>query len=766
MRSSNQRAPTAKRAPRRSSADVVSQLQQAEILLSISQKVAAAQTLDEALDTVVQFTTLATGAERGTLFLNDARTGELYARVALGYLKLEIRMLNTTGLAGFVYTSGEGLICHDAYADDRFSSHVDEQTEFVTKNVLCAPVKTVNGEIIGVIQTLNKTEGQFTEDDLALLEAMATQAAGALQSNQIVERMEKSRTQELEFFDVVSEVSSEIQLGTLLQKIMAEVSRMLNTERSTLFLNDEKTNELWSEVGSGLDAKPIRFPNHMGIAGAVFTSGESVNIPHAYADLRFNPAVDRETGYFTRSMLCVPVVNKYGKTIGVTQVLNKRGSAFTEDDESRLRAFTAQVSIALENAKLFDEVQKIRHYNESMLESMSNGVITVDEDGKIITCNAAGLRIMQVAPADILERQAKEFFVGASSWVPEKVERVAEMQASELTMDAEMEFDGQKLSVNLTVLPLISAEKNRLGSMIMIEDITSEKRVKSTMARYMDPSIVDQLLESGEELLGGKSVTATVLFSDVRGFTTLTEELGAQGTVSLLNDYFTIMVDCIQRESGMLDKFIGDAIMAVFGLPIAHEDDEDRAVRTAVAMMTELRAWNGERAAHGQRPVDIGIGLNTDVVVSGNIGSPKRMDYTMIGDGVNLAARLESACKQYAACILISENTYKKLRGTYRSREVDLVIVKGKTEPVGVYEIVDYHTDETFPNVMGVMNCFKSGLAQYRKGEWDDAIAAFEEALNLNPDDTLSQIYIERCRHMKENPPGDDWNGVWIMTRK
>ncbi|MEE8237200.1 MAG: GAF domain-containing protein, partial [Gammaproteobacteria bacterium] len=489
MRSSDQRAPTAKRAPRRSSADVVSQLQQAEILLSISQKVAAAQTLDEALDTVVQFTTLATGAERGTLFLNDARTGELYARVALGYLKLEIRMLNTTGLAGFVYTSGEGLICHDAYADDRFSSHVDEQTEFVTKNVLCAPVKTVNGEIIGVIQTLNKTEGQFTEDDLALLEAMATQAAGALQSNQIVERMEKSRTREMEFFDVVSEVSSEIQLGTLLQKIMAEVSRMLNTERSTLFLNDEKTNELWSEVGSGLDAKPIRFPNHMGVAGAVFTSGESVNIPHAYADLRFNPAVDRETGYFTRSMLCVPVVNKHGKTIGVTQVLNKRGSAFTEDDESRLRAFTAQVSIALENAKLFDEVQKIKHYNESMLESMSNGVITVDEDGKIITCNVAGLRIMQVAPADILERQAKEFFVGASSWVPEKVERVAEMQASELTMDAEMEFDGQKLSVNLTVLPLISAEKNRLGSMIMIEDITSEKRVKSTMARYMDPSI-------------------------------------------------------------------------------------------------------------------------------------------------------------------------------------------------------------------------------------------------------------------------------------
>ena len=736
------------------------------MLLSISQKVAATQTLDETLDTVVTFTTLATGAERGTLFLNDAQTGELFSRIALGNLTREIRVLNTVGLAGSVYSSGEGLICHDAYADERFNSDVDEQTEFVTKSVLCAPVKTVTGETIGVVQTLNKLEGEFSEADLVLLESMATQAAGALQSNQIVERMEKSRTQEMEFLDVVSEVSSEIQLGTLLQKIMGEVSRMLDAERSTLFLNDEKTNELWSEVGSGLDAKEIRFPNHLGIGGTVFTSGEAVNIPFAYADLRFNPAVDKETGYFTRSMLCVPVVNKNGKTIGVTQVLNKRRSAFTEDDESRLRAFTAQVSIALENAKLFDEVQKVKHYNESMLESMSNGVITVDEDGKIVTCNAAGLNIMQVAPGDILERQAADFFAGPNRWILEKVERVAETQASEVIMDAEMEFNGQKASANLTVLPLISAEQANLGSMIMIEDITSEKRVKSTMARYMDPSIADQLLESGEEILGGKSVVATVLFSDVRGFTTLTEELGAQGTVTLLNDYFTIMVDCIQRESGMLDKFIGDAIMAAFGLPIAHDDDEDRAVRTAIAMITELNAWNSERAAHGQKPVDIGIGLNTDEVVSGNIGSPKRMDYTVIGDGVNLAARLESACKQYAAKILISENTYTKLRGTYRSREIDLVLVKGKTEPVSVYEIVDYHTDESFPNVMGVLNFFKSGLAQYRKAAWDDAIATFGEALKLHPGDKLSQIYIERCQQMKADPPGDDWDGVWIMTGK
>jgi adenylate cyclase len=300
----------------------------------------------------------------------------------------------------------------------------------------------------------------------------------------------------------------------------------------------------------------------------------------------------------------------------------------------------------------------------------------------------------------------------------------------------------------------------------MIEDISTEKRVKSTMARYMDPGLADQMLEAGTEILGGKSTPATVLFSDIRGFTTLTEELGAQGTVALLNEYFSLMVDCIQREEGMLDKFIGDAIMAAFGMPIPHDDDEDRAVRAAIAMIKSLQEWNGTRLEHGKKPVDMGIGLNTDVIVSGNIGSPKRMDYTMIGDGVNLAARLESACKQYDARILISENTYRKLHGTYRIREIDHVIVKGKTEPVAIYEVLDYHSEESFPNFMDVVLYFKDGLGHYRRGNWAQAIAAFTEALKLHPADRLSQMYIERCRHLVEHPPGDDWRGIWVMASK
>jgi adenylate cyclase len=766
MPNAQQRKPSVKRVRSRAANSEAMQLHQLELLLNVSKTVAAYETLDDILTILVEIISTEVDAERSTLFLNDPHTGELYSRIAQGNFRREIRFLNTTGLAGHVYTTGQGVIVHDAYADPRFNQTIDEQTGFVTKSILCAPIKTVKGDMLGVAQALNKQHGQFTTEDLALLEAMAMQAAIALQTATSIERLQKTRLQEMEFVEVVSNITSEIDLTALLHKVMGEATKMLDADRSTLFLNDEKTNTLFTVVGEGLGATQIRFPNHLGIAGTVFTTREAVHIPYAYADLRFNPAFDKQTGYFTRSILCVPVINKAGRIIGVTQVLNKRGGPFTTEDEARLRAFTAQVAIALENAKLFNDVQNMKKYNDSILESMSSAVITLDEEGKIATCNSAGLRMLRVVEADILGQPVQEFFTGPNTWIVDRVRRVEETQTSDIAMGADMNVAAQQLSVNLTILPLRSVEHKKLGSLIMLEDISNEKRMKATMSRYMDPSIADQLLAEGAEVLGGKSTTATVLFSDIRGFTPLTEELGPQATVALLNEYFTVVVDCIQRQGGMLDKFVGDAMMAVFGLPMAHDDDEDRAVRAAIAMLTDLASWNVERLAQGKKPVTIGIGINTDVVVSGNIGSPKRMDYTLIGDGVNLASRLESACKQYAAQILISEYTYKKLRGTYRIREIDRVIVKGKTEPVGVYEVLDYHTEATFPYLMRVVNYFQEGLLQYRRRQWGEAMAAFAEALRYHANDTLCRIYMQRCQYLQAHPPAPDWTGVWVMETK
>jgi adenylate cyclase len=329
-----------------------------------------------------------------------------------------------------------------------------------------------------------------------------------------------------------------------------------------------------------------------------------------------------------------------------------------------------------------------------------------------------------------------------------------------------MEWGGEKTSANVTVLPLISVKGKSLGSLVMIEDISDEKRMKGTMARYMDPAIADQLMATGKEVLGGNMSEASILFSDVRSFTTLTESLGAQGTVGLLNEYFTLMVDCLQKEGGMLDKFIGDAMMAIFGLPLPREDDADRAVRAGIGMLVELERFNTARKERGMMAIDMGLGINTDEIVSGNIGSPKRMNYTVIGDGVNLAARLETACKQYGAKMLVSDATVKKLKGTYRMREADRVVVKGKTEPVVIFECLDYHTEASFPNPMEVINHFKDGLAKYRRQDWEKAKGAFQEALKAHRGEKLSKIYMERCDYFQENPPEKEWDGVWVMKEK
>ncbi len=744
-------------------------LREMELLLDLSRKVADADNLDQVLQTIVATAATETHADRGTLFLNDERSGELYSRVAQGARMREIRILNHEGIAGHVFITGQSLIINDPYHDDRFNTAVDKETGYVTRNLMATPIR-VRGTVIGVLEMINSKKDKFIAADLHLLEAVTMQTAATLGSMQLVERMKDAREQEMRFLNLVSDVTRELDLGAMLVKIVGEAARILSADRATLFLHDDKRKELFSRVATGAAIGEIRMPNHVGIAGAVFTSGKSINIPYAYADLRFNPAFDKRTGYFTRSILCVPIINEAGRIIGVTQVLNKRSGPFTDEDEARLRAFTAQLAISLENARLFDDVQNVKNYNESMLQSMSNGVVTLTEEDRITTCNQAGLRILRVPPEAILQQSAAQFFGDANPWVLDRIKVVNETLQSDILMDAEMMVQGEKVSVNLTVLPLMSQEeegvRKRLGTLLMIEDISSEKRMKSTMSRYMDPRVAAQLLAGGEDVLGGKSVIATVLFSDIRGFTTLSEELGPTKTVSLLNEYFSIMVEIITKQGGMLDKFIGDAIMAAFGLPVSHDDDEDRAVRAAIGMITALKQWNAERVAEGKAAVHIGIGLNTDNIVSGNIGSPRRMDYTVIGDGVNLASRLEGACKEYAASILISESTYNRLRGTYRAREIDSVVVKGKSKPVAIYEVLDYHTPETFPNLMEAVNYWNSGLNYYRQGDWDRAVRAFREAGAINVDDKLPPMYIERCQYLMKNPPGANWTGVWVMKTK
>ncbi|MDD5629439.1 MAG: GAF domain-containing protein [Elusimicrobia bacterium] len=735
-------------------------------LVEVYNKVSDTLSLDVMLPRLMAIVTEALRADRSTLFLHDSDTRELYSRIAQGDSIGEIRFPSGLGIAGAVFTSGQAVLIPDAYADPRFNQAVDKKTGYRTRNILCAPLRS-KGKVIGVTQVLNKREGAFDEDDLALLEALTAKAASALENAQLYEKVDKARREESKLLEVTSAIASELKLDTWLAKIIKVTTEMLEADRSTLFIHDPKTGELWSRVAEGLASKEIRFPATAGIAGACFTAGEAINIPDAYADPRFNQAVDKKTGYRTRSILAMPVVNKEGRKLGLLQVLNKKQGPFVPLDERRLKAFAAQAAIALENAQLFADVSNERNYNESILKSLSNGVVTLDAERRVVKVNDAALRILRWTREQALGRGFAELFTDRkNSWLREALDKVAAEGKVQLAMDAEIAAGTETVSANTAFVPLVGIEGEPLGSMLVIEDISAEKRIKSTMARYMTKEVADRLLAGGQEALGGTAQVASVLFSDIRSFTTISESLGARNTVGMLNEYFTEMIEVIFGHKGILDKYIGDAIMAVFGAPFQSPQDADNAVAAANDMIRALRRFNAARASARNIELAIGVGIATGELVSGNIGSLKRMDYTVIGDTVNLASRLEGATKHYGVRILLSAETVSHLKGERKVRELDLIRVKGKNLPVAVYEALDHHSPETFPEMERTLARFQEGLAHYRQSRWQEAVAAFTEALRAHPKDGPSRLYLERCQHYMAEPPGAGWDGVYVMKTK
>lgn len=580
--------------------------------------------------------------------------------------------------------------------------------------------------------------------------------------------MTASLREEAHFLEVTQDVAGELHLDALLERIMGAAMELLGAERSTVFAYDASTDELWSRFAEGVDTREIRFSAREGIAGVVFANAKTENIADPYNHPLFNPEIDRLTEFTTRNILCMPIVNKSGTCIGVTQVLNKIGGAFSTKDEARLAAFTAQIAVSLENAQLFEDVLNIKNYNEGILKSISNGIITLDSEHNVVTANDAAGSIIGISESARLHGPISRLLEDNNQWVLRSLAKVRDTGEPDISVDANLHLSHNQtdVSVNLTITPLVDATDQNMGSIMVLEDISSEKRVKTTMARYMSAEVVEQLLEQGESELGGKNQHVSVLFSDVRSFTTISETIGARETVSMLNEYFEVMVDVLFKHNGILDKYIGDAIMALFGVPFNAPEDADNAVQVAIEMMTELGVLNARRAERGGDAIDIGLGIATGEVVVGNIGSPKRMEYTVIGDSVNLAARLEGATKFYGVKILLSANTVAELTYQTPMREIDLLRVKGKVQPVTIYEALGFHDESSFPGLQGFLNDYAEGLRLYRQQSWLDAQQCFEDLLTRRAHDKPSQLYRERAQHYAENPPGPEWDGIWTMTEK
>ncbi|HUZ74269.1 MAG TPA: GAF domain-containing protein [Stellaceae bacterium] len=642
-------------------------LHRLSVLAEVADTVTERLSLDHQLPRLIELIATVFDAERATLFLLDPETGELFSRVARGDGVAEIRIPAAAGIAGAVFLSGKAEIIADAYRDARFNAEVDRRTGYHTRNILCVPLRGRDGAVCGVTQVLNKRSGAFTEADLVLLEAISRQAANAIEEARLVELLERARREESEILAIAEAISTELQLDVLLGRIMQATVQLLDAERATLFIYDAATDELWSKLADGTGQREIRIPAGAGLAGTAFRSGTVLDIPDAYADPRFNATVDRESGFHTRNMLCVPLVDRIGDRLGVVQVLNKRGGPFTPVDIRRLKAFGAQIAIAIHNAQLFSDVLGLKNYNESILKSLSNGVVTLDQKLNVAKVNEAAERIIGLSIDEMLNRPAEHVFGNRNAWITRSLEYVARMHANDYHADTELMLpDGRIAAVNLTTAPLLDLDNKTIGYMLVLEDITREKRVRSTMSRYMAKEVVDRLLASGEEVLKGSAHVATVMFSDIRRFTMLSETMSPQQTVAMLNEYFTEMVEVVLANGGMLDKYIGDALMAIFGAPVEDAADADNALSVARDMMRALERLNARRVEAGQEPIDIGVGLATGDVLAGSVGSMKRMEYTVIGDTVNLAARLESANKHYGTKVLVSGPTVEALRARPR----------------------------------------------------------------------------------------------------
>ncbi len=289
-----------------------------------------------------------------------------------------------------------------------------------------------------------------------------------------------------------------------------------------------------------------------------------------------------------------------------------------------------------------------------------------------------------------------------------------------------------------------------------------EKKIRHIFQKYVPQELIDKLFANPESMLVGENRVLSVLFSDIRSFTTISEGMAPENLVAGLNRYFSVMVDIIMNRGGIIDKYIGDAIMAFFGAPVPHEDDALQSVLTGIDMMAALDTFNQGQRERSEPEFHIGVGINYGTVTVGNIGTERKMDYTVIGDMVNVASRLEGLTKRYHQPLIISEMLREKVDTAVATRIVDSVAVKGRHGGIRIYTA----RKELSGPEERAFRLHNESMERYYAREFAEAASGFREVEGLLPEDFLSRMMIERCERMAASPPRPDWDGVEIMETK
>ena len=768
-----------------------------------------------------------TSSDRTSIFLLDKERQQLWLVVeGANNTNVEIRIpFDPSTIAGEVATSQKTInIPFDFFDDPRsgFAKKHFEQTGYRTYSMLGLPLFDEKGELVAVVELINKVKNNdkneqletrinklgFTSADEDMFRKFSVLIAHIIESsNSFYRAAQKQRVADALMKAVLS-VGQSLDLEDTLKTVMDQASNLLNADRNALWLIDQEKSELWTKVYNAGVSTVLRIPIGTGYAGYVAKTGEILNIPldvYDHPDSATSKQMDKKNGYRTCSLLCMPVFNPKKELIGVTQVVNKlqRGefppydpktwplvppqfkNSFTSEDVEFMKVFNTQAGIALENARLFEKIKHEQMIQKSILRSLSDGVISTDTHGSIIAANQKAYDILGVNKDDgrqlegcSIHEKIKIENANFSKWFNASLEGVDEKTRNQYYPDQVLNSQiNENHNVNVSINTMVDADQGDKvqGALVILEDISQEKRLKTTMYRYMTQELAEQLLADGSAKMGGDRKEVSVLFSDIRGYTSLSEVLSAEDVVSMLNEYFETMVESVLTHKGTLDKYIGDAIMAVFGTPLALPDHAWLAVQTAIDMRHRLKEFNAKRVEKlkpkDQKEFDlvnikIGIGVNSDSVISGNIGCTKRMEFTSIGDGVNLGSRLEGTSKVYGTDIIISETTYKSCANRIWTRELDRIQVKGKNQPISIYEVYGLRSDPLSSSHEQIIELYHKARDFYHQMKFGKAIGLFGEVLELDKLNKAASLHLVRCQHFLANPPSADWDGVWRFTEK
>lgn len=510
-----------------------------------------------------------------------------------------------------------------------------------------------------------------------------------------VSQLEDDHANLIALADVGQVVNSTLDLDEVLKIVMDTIIQLTGAERGFLMLREDGPNgKLDTRIARNWEKVALDSSEHaisQTVINRVVTEGQPVITTNAQEDERFGKQ-ESIIAYNLRSILCVPLKVKDVVT-GVIYTDNRiKAGIFNEAKRNLLTAFANQAAVAIENARLFNsvrqtlnEVTELKNLMDNVFASIASGVITADVEDKIMLCNRATEAILGQKREAMINHPVQEVLLPIDLAQAIHAVRTTDQQVVGLEVNPVLPDRGQ-VSLILNLSPLKDAEQTTQGVTIVVDDLTEKKRLekqRSMFERMVSKAVIDQL-DPDQLQLGGKRNQITTLFADVRGFTSYSEKHDPEVLVKILNQYLSEAANAILEETGTIDKFMGDAVMAWFNWPILQPDHALRAIRAALSICDSITRLHQELPP--EYHLNFGVGINYGDAVLGLVGSQNRLEFTAIGDSVNTAKRIQENAA--GGQILISESVYQQVADQVVVRQVEPMKVKGKSQPVVVYELL------------------------------------------------------------------------------